>query len=337
MKILKMPNPGCMELCDIAEPENKPGFAKIKMEYCGICGSDLTAYTGRNPTVRYPVEGNGHEGIGIITEIDQNDRGLKPGDRVALEPYIPCMKCHMCKIGRYNNCTDIRVAGVHTNGMMANHVVFPIRQLHKVPDGLSPLHAALTEPLTIGLHAASRVRVAAGEFCVITGAGPIGLLAALGIKAKGATPILVDIVEDRLRFAQECGIDHVFNSSKGDLVAYLREVTGLLPQAMLECTGSPAILAAMHDYVWHGGRIALVGWPKAPVTINTIRCLQKELDICPSRNSNNQFPTALSLLANGHISADKIITKVVEMEQTEQVMKDMIANPGNYMKVVVKL
>ena len=338
MRILEMPQPEKMELCNVPEPNNKAGCAKIKMEYCGICGSDLTAYTGRNPTVKYPIEGIGHEGIGVITEIDEPSYGLKVGDRVALEPYIPCMKCHMCAVERYNNCADIRVAGVHTGGMMAEYVVFPTRLLHKVPDNLDPLAAALTEPLTIGLHAASRARVSAGETCVITGAGPIGLLAALGVKSKGATPILVDIVDARLEFARECGIDHTFNSSTGDLIEYLKAQTnGLLPQAMIDCTGSPAILAAMHDYVCHGGRIALVGWPKGPVTVNTVRCIQKELDLCPSRNSNKQFPTALSLIADNQIPTEKIITKVVSLEETMDVMLDMMANPGDYMKVVVKI
>ena len=338
MRILEMPQPEKMELCNVAEPANREGCAKIRIEYCGICGSDLTAYTGKTPTVKYPIEGIGHEGIGVITEISEPSMGLKVGDRVALEPYIPCLKCHMCAVERYNNCADIRVAGVHTGGMMADYVVFPTRLLHKVPDGLDPLDAALTEPLTIGLHAATRARVAAGEFCLITGAGPIGLLAALGVKSKGATPILVDIVDDRLHFAQECGIEKTFNSTSGDLVEYLKEVTGgLLPQAMIDCTGSPAILGAMHDYVCHGGRIAMVGWPKGPVTINTVRCTQKELDLCPSRNSNKQFPTALSLIAGGKIPTRKIITKVVELEDTEKVMLDMMAHPDHYMKVVVKL
>lgn len=337
MKILEMPAPEQMVLREVPAPENRPGCAKVRMEYCGICGSDLTAYTGRNPTVKYPVAGIGHEGIGVIEEIGDNPRGLRPGDRVALEPYIPCRKCHMCAAERFNNCTDIRVAGVHTGGMMAGTVVFPAELLHKVPDGLDPLDAALTEPLTIGLHAAARAGVSRGESCVITGAGPIGLLAALGVKSRGAEPILVDVVEDRLAFARECGIARTFNSAEGDLVSYLNEAAGGAPQAMLECTGSPVILAAMHDYVRHGGRIALVGWPKGPVTVNTVRCIQKELDIHPSRNSNKQFPTALSLIASGAVPTRKIITKVVSLEETEATMLDMMAHPGNYMKVVVKL
>ena len=305
MRILEMPAPEQLVLREVPRPELRPGCAVIRMEYCGICGSDLTAYTGKNPTVRYPVAGIGHEGIGIIEEIGENVQGLRPGDRVALEPYIPCRRCHMCAAERFNNCTDIRVAGVHTGGMMADYVVFPTAMLHKVPQGLDPLDAALTEPLTIGLHAASRAGVSPGEYCV--------------------------------QFARAGGITYTFNSAQGDLPAYLQEVAGDLPQTMLECTGSPVILAAMHDYVHHGGRIALVGWPKGPVTVNTVRCIQKELDIRPSRNSNKQFPASLSLIASGQIPTRRLITKVVELADTEAVMLDMMAHPGNYIKVVVRL
>lgn len=337
MKSLVMPAPGELELVERPEPEMQLGCAKIRMEYCGICGSDLTAYKGVNPTVRYPIDGIGHEGIGVIEEIGENDRGLKVGDRVAMEPYIPCRKCHMCAVGRFNNCADIHVAGVHTKGVMSGHIVFPVDLLYRVPDGLDPLDAALTEPLTIGLHAAARAEVKAGEYCLVSGAGPIGLLAALGVKSKGATPILLDVVQERLDFARSCGIEHTVLGGD-DLPERLKAITGgLLPQAMLECTGSPAVIGAMTEYVCHGARIALVGWPKGPVTVNTVRCIQKELDLKPSRNSNAQFPTALKLIAEGKIPTRKIITRVVRAEEAKQTMLDMMAHPGDYMKVVVRL
>ncbi len=337
MKTLELTEPGKLSLSEVPLPLAKEGAALIGMEYCGICGSDLTAYTGKNPTVRYPIHALGHEGIGVIKQIGDNAYGLKAGDRVAIEPYIPCLKCHSCAQERFNNCTDIHVAGVHTEGVMAETISFPIRQLHKLPDGMDPLTAALVEPLTIGLHAAARARVQSGEYCVITGAGPIGLLAALGLKSQGVTPILIDIMDERLAFARECGIEYAFNSRSGDPVAYLKEVTGDMPHAMLECTGSPAILASMHDYVRHGGRIALVGWPKEPVIVNTVRCIQKELDICPSRNSNKQFPAAISLIASGKVDAAKLITKVVTMDEAQATLTDMLANPKDYMKVVIDL
>ncbi len=323
---------------EIAEPELTGGHAVIKMETCGICGSDVTAYRGSNPTMKYPIKGIGHEGIGTIIEIGANEKNLKAGDRVALEPYVPDFTCHMCKSGRYNNCANLRVRGVHTDGMMVEYISHPVQLIHKLPDGLDAVKAACIEPLTIGLHGATRAKVTKGEKVVIFGAGTIGLMAAFACLSYGAVPILVDVLQKRLDFAKEIGIPYTFNSEDGEIAAYLREVTaGKLPEAMIDCTGAPVILAEMHNYVCHGGRISLVGWPKQPVTINTVRCTQKEIDIYPSRNSANKFPESIELIYSGMVPVDKMITKTIELAETENVIRDMIENPSDYLKVVVKI
>lgn len=340
MKILCQPKPGVLELKDnFPVPVRHSDTAVIKMERCGICGSDITAYRGTNPTMRYPINGLGHEGVGVIEDIaEDNAKGLKIGDRVALEPYVPCNKCHMCKAGRFNNCADIQVCGVHKDGMMAEYFEHPVQLIYKLPDELSWEHAALVEPLTIGLHAAARARVSAGEHVVIFGAGIIGLLAAFGCINYGATPILVDVLQKRLDYAKELGIPYIFNSSNGGVQDFLQKVTNKkMPEAMIDCTGAPSVLENMHDYVCHGARIALVGWPHAPVSINTVRCMQKELDICPSRNSNGKFPEAIRLITERKVPTDAIITKLIDMEQVDETIQDMIRNPSNYMKVIVKI
>ena len=338
MKALTMLEPGKLVIEEIEKPELIEGEALIKMETCGICGSDVTAYRGSNPTMKYPIQGIGHEGIGTILVIGENDKGLKAGDRVALEPYVPDFTCHMCKIGRYNNCADLHVRGVHRDGMMVEYISHPIQLTHKIPDDMDPIKAACIEPLTIGLHGATRAKVSKDEKVVIFGAGTIGLMAAFGAISYGAVPILVDVLPERLDFAKEVGIPFTFDSRNGGLVEYLLEVTdGKLPEAMIDCTGAPSILAEMHNYVCHGGRISLVGWPKGPVTINTVRCTQKEIDIYPSRNSANKFPESIQLVHSGKVPVDKMITKTIDLKDTESVIKDMIENPSDYLKVVVKI
>ncbi|MDO5135242.1 MAG: alcohol dehydrogenase catalytic domain-containing protein [Eubacteriales bacterium] len=338
MKVLCIDKPGTLEIKELEKPELKPGSAIVRIEMCGICGSDVTAYRGVNPTMKYPVNGLGHEGVGTIVEIGENEKGLKVGDRVALEPYVPCNTCHMCKEKRFNNCADIRVCGVHKDGMMAEYFLHPVQQLYKLPDSLSFTHAALIEPFTIGLHAATRARVKEGEHVVVFGAGVIGLMAAFSCISYGATPIIMDVIPERLEYARELGIPHTFLSKDGGVEEYLREITqGKLPEAMIDCTGAPVILEHMHDYVCHGGRIALVGWPHGPVSINTVRLMQKEIDICPSRNSNGKFPEAISLIQAGKIPVDSLITKVISLEETEETIQDMMKSPSKYLKVIVKI
>lgn len=338
MKVLCLPEGKRLEIKELPKPEGKPGHAVVRIYKCGICGSDVTAYKGVNPTMKYPILGLGHEGVGLIEEIGENDKGLKVGDKVALEPYISCNSCHMCKQGRFNNCADIRVCGVHKDGMMAEYFLQPVQHLYRLPDSMSLEHGVLIEPFTIGLHAIARARVVAGETVVIFGAGIIGLMAAYGCLNYGAEPIIVDIVQERLDYAKKHGIPHVFHSGKGEIKEFLREVTrGKMPEVMIDCTGAPTILEQMHDYVCHGGRIALVGWPHGPVQINTIRLMQKEIDVCPSRNSNQKFPEAMKLLHEGKIPAEQLITTTIKMEEVEDTIIKMIKNPADYLKVIVDI
>ena len=339
MRTLSIFEPGKLVMEDLPQPVLTPGNAIVKIEMCGICGSDVTAYSGKNPTMRYPVHGLGHEGVGIIVDIGENGRGLKIGDRVALEPYVPDFTCHMCRVGRFNNCADIHVCGVHKDGMMTEYFAQPVRLCYKLPDGLDFLRAALTEPLSIGLHGASRAHVTAGDKVVIFGAGTIGLMAAFACLSRDAEPFIVDVVQERLDFARDAlGMPHVFNSATGDVKDYLAEATGgTMCQAMIDCTGAAPVLANMHDYVWHGGRIALVGWPHGPVTVNQTRLMQKEIDICPSRNSCGQFPEAIRLLNEDKLPIKKLITKTIRLEETEATIRDMMAHPGNYLKVVIDI
>lgn len=338
MKVLSLIKAGELVFEDLLKLELTPGNAIIKMAACGICGSDITAYIGVNPTVRYPIKGIGHEGVGTIVEIGENTKGLKVGDRVALEPYVPCNKCHMCEVGRFNNCAGIRVCGVHKDGMMAEYISHPIQLIYKLPDNLNFNFATIVEPLTIGLHGATRARVSEGEHVVIFGAGTIGLMAAFACQSYGSIPIIIDILQARLDFARECGIPFIFNSADGGIIEYLIKVTNdKLPEAMIDCTGAASILENMHDYVCHGGRISLVGWPNSPVKINTVRCTQKELDIYPSRNSNAKFPESIKLIASGKIPVEKIITKIIGLSEVEITIKDMIANPNDYLKVIVNI
>lgn len=339
MRTLSIFTPGKLVMEDMPYPKLTPGNAIVRIEMCGICGSDVTAYSGKNPTMRYPIHGLGHEGVGVIVEIGENEQGLKVGDRVALEPYVPDFTCHMCQVGRYNNCADLHVCGVHKDGMMTEYFLHPTRLLYKLPEDMPWEKAALVEPLTIGLHGATRARVSAGEHVVIFGAGTIGLMAAFACRSYGAVPIIVDMVQQRLDFArEELGMPHVFNSREGGLEEYLLEVTGgKLCEAMIDCTGAQAVLGNMHHYVCHGGRIALIGWPHGEVTVNQTRLMQKEIDICPSRNSCGKFPEAIGLIHQGALPIHKMLTKVIELDQVEQTIQDMMVHPGDYLKVVTKI
>jgi len=333
MKAVLLEIPKKIEIVDVPEPVRKPGEALIKTKAVGICGSDIGAYHGTNPLVSYPRI-IGHEVAGEILEIDENPRGLKKGDRVIVDPYIYCRECYPCSIKRTNCCEELKVLGVHTDGGMAELITHPADMLLKVPDSMAWEHVPLAEPLTIALHAIHRTKLKAGEHIVVNGAGAIGILVSLCAIAYGAEPIIVDLVKERLDFAQSLGVKHVINPLEMDLLETIKEITnGRMAEVVVEASGANAAIRNTLDMASYAGRIAFTGWPKADTMLSTGLITKKELDIYGSRTSVGEFEEALELMASGKVNAKEILTKVVTLDELPAVLADQAEHPDRYLKV----
>lgn len=338
MKAIQIPEPLKVQCIDVPKPEPKEGQALLKIVTAGICGSDIGAFRGTNNLVSYPRI-IGHELAGIVESIPENNpKGIKPGDRVVVDPYLHCDHCYPCSIGRTNCCTTLKTLGVHTDGGMCEYFCHPAHMLVKIPEGMTWEQAAMAEPLTISLHGIHRGGVVAGEYCVIIGAGPIGLLAGMAAEAYGAHAILIDLVQERLDFAKTAGIEYVINSGKEDALKKIADITnGNMAQFVMECSGANAAIRAALDYVCNAGRITLTGWPKKETSLPTDIITKKELDIRGGRNSVREFEEVLELIHSKRVDVNKILTKVVPIEEAPATIIDIEKNPGNYMKVVVKM
>ena len=340
MKAIKLEKPwdiACVEMEKPAAPGK--GQALIRIKTAGICGSDIGAFRGTNGLVSYPRV-IGHELAGVIEAIDENDnpKGFQVGDEVIIDPYIYCGECYPCSIGRTNCCTSLKVLGVQTEGGMAEYFCHPSKLLVKKPAEMSWTLAAMAEPLTISLHGVHRGGLKAGEYCAIYGAGPIGLLAGMVAEAYGAHAILIDIVQERLDFAKELGIEYIINSGKEDPVAVVSEITGgQMAQQVMECTGANPCIRGSLDLVSNAGRITFTGWPKKETSLPTDVFTKKEIDIRGARTSAGEFEEAIDLIVSGKVDIIKILTKTVSMEEAPETITDIEKNPGNYMKVVVKV
>ena len=208
----------------------------------------------------------------------------------------------------------------------------------KMPDDMDWTDAAMAEPLTISLHGIHRGGLKAGEYCAIIGAGPIGLLAGMIAQAYGAHAILLDLVQERLDFAKELGIEYVINSGKEDAVARVKEITGGdMAQQVMECSGANAAILSTLDLVSHAGRITLTGWPPRETPIPTDVITRKEIDIRGARTSAGEFEEAIELIYTKKVDVAKILTKTITIEEAPETIRDIEKNPGNYMKVVVKV
>ena len=340
MKAIKFAEPWNVACVEQPMPEPKEGEALIKICCAAVCGSDIGAFRGTNGLVSYPRV-IGHELSGEIVSIPDdpalNPKGLKKGDRVCVDPYIYCDHCYACSIGRTNCCTSLHVLGVHVDGGMCEYFCHPANLLNKLPDGMSYEMGALAEPLTIALHGVHRGGLKSGEYCAIIGAGPIGLYAGMVAEAYGAHAIIIDLVQERLDFAKKMGIEYTVNGKEEDVVAKVMEITGEGAQLVMECSGANVMSRQSLDLVCHAGRITFTGWPKKETSLPTDLITRKEIDIRGARTSAGEFEEALELLHSGKVKLMDTVTKVIPMDEAPATIIDNEKNPGDYMKVIVKI
>lgn len=334
MKAIYLQSPGEIRVQQVPKPSRKENEVLIKVRSLGICGSDIGAYMGTNPLVSYPRI-IGHEVAGEVVEVPANETELAVGDHVVLEPYVYCGKCYPCQNGRTNCCENLTVLGVHIDGAMSEYFSHPRHLVHKVPDNIPWNLLAMVEPLTISMHAVKRSRVKKGEHVVITGSGPIGLLAAQYALTLEAIPIVVDPVDERLEFAKEIGVKYVINPVKSDAVNEIKTITnGKMAEVIIEASGNAAAIRSSIDYVAYSGRTSLVGWPKNEISLPTALFTKKELDIVGSRNSFHSFPESINLISANKVDVAAVITKTISFEEVPGLVSDIAVNPGNYLKVV---
>ncbi len=316
-------------------PRLKPGQALLKIHSAGICGSDLGAFKGSNPLVRYPRI-LGHELSGEIIEICGENNGLKVGDRVTPEPYMPCGHCYPCMIDRPNCCEALHLLGVHIDGGMSDYFAHPTNMLYKIPDSMSWEEATVVEPLTIALHCLHRGRLKKGQFVAIVGAGAIGMLAAQAAIHYGANPILIDVLDEKLKYGALFGVKYMVNSLKQSAVEYVREATnGRMAELVVEASGATEAVKSCLSLVSYAGAIAITGWPKEEIALKTELITKKELDALGSRNSHDEFPEAIDMITSGAVTANELISKQVSIEEAPDAIIEQVNHPERYLKINV--
>lgn len=309
MKTIVLDKPGAFRFTDTAPPARPgPGEALVRVRRIGICGTDLHAYRGKQPFFSYPRI-LGHE-LGVeVVEVAANNRGLAPGDRCAVEPYLNCGKCIACRRGKPNCCVELKVLGVHADGGMREAIVVPIEKLHR-SQTLSLEQLALVETLGIGAHAVSRAAPAAGEWALVIGAGPIGLSVMQFAVEAGARVIVMDINEARLNFCRRhLRVEETVVAGEGALEHIKALTGGDLPTAVFDATGNPASMAGAFDMVAHGGRLVFVGLFIGDVTFHDPHFHRREMTLLSSRNSTPaDFARIIALIEQGRIDTAPWIT-----------------------------
>ena len=267
MKVAVMNGIGKMGYTERQIPVPKDDEVLVKLEYVGICGSDMHYYEmGRiGDYVVEPPFVLGHEPGGTVVEVGKNVTHLKVGDRVALEPGKTCGKCKFCREGKYNLCPDVVFfATPPVDGVFQEYVAHEAALCFKLPDNVSTLEGALIEPLAVGFHAANQGGAHIGQKAVVFGAGCIGLVSMMALKASGVSEVyVVDIMQKRLDKAMELGADGVINSKDVDVLEKAKELTdGEGFDLAIETAGTEITTNQAIQVVRKGSNIVLVGYGK---------------------------------------------------------------------------
>lgn len=333
-----------MIIKEIGVPTAGAGQVVVKMEYVGICGSDVHYFhSGRCGS--YVVGDEefmlGHECAGTVVEAGEGCKNLKPGDRVALEPGITCGQCEYCKSGKYNLCPDVRfLATPPIAGCYEDYIAFPENMCFKLPENVSAKEGALIEPLSVGMHAANQAEVSVGDTVVIVGGGCIGLVTLLACKARGAAKIIVaDLADVRLDKAKELGASYVINSKETDIFKEVERLTeGAGADKVFETAGSPVTIAQMPYLVKRGGTITLVGMSsQEEVSFNFAQIMDKEATIKTVFRYRNVYPQAIAAVASGAIKVDGIVTHEYDLEHIQEAFEAAIHNKESLVKAVIKV
>lgn len=316
MQTITLEEPGKFSVTETKPPSGPAeGEALVRVRRVGICGTDLHAYRGRQPFFSYPRI-LGHE-LGVeIVEVGENDRGLKAGDRCAVEPYLNCGACVACRRGKPNCCANLKVLGVHVDGGMREILSVPIEKLHP-STSLTLDQLALVETLGIGAHAVSRALPEPGEWALIVGAGPIGLSVLEFALLAGVQPIVMDVNESRLRFVGEhYPVRHLVDAAN-EPEKRLGEITkGEMPTLVFDATGNPASMHCSFEFAASGGKLVYVGLFQGDVTFNDPDFHRRELTILSSRNSTpNDFRRIIGLMEEGKIDTEPWISERISCEQ----------------------
>lgn len=335
------------KVSDKPGPEMGDNEVVVRVKYASICGSDQHLYKGDfHPRTKLPFT-PGHEFAGVVHDFGKNVTGFQMGEQVAVDPIIWCGQCDACKIGHYPACEKLRLVGIDQDGGFAEYLAVPPSMLFKVPDTVSPLHAALVEVYAIGFHACARSKVKDGDRIAIYGGGKVGqcVMQAARTKTK-AKMFVVDVVEGRLEIIRKSYPDvRTINAIHEDPVKIIAEETDghgvdiafeVVGHAM-EIPGRVNPVRACVQSIRGGGVVCVLGLGDEPIPIVYKELIWKEATIIASRVSHGEFSEAIAQLQQGNLKPDALITAVMPLDQISKAFNLLEEEPDKYLKIMLDI
>ncbi|KAH8248265.1 hypothetical protein KR038_009871 [Drosophila bunnanda] len=332
-----------LRLVSPPDPEMYLGTVLLAMDSVGICGSD----------VHYLANGRigdfvltkpmiiGHEAAGVVAKLGKKVTNLKVGDRVAIEPGVPCRYCDHCKGGQYNLCTDIVFCATPPyDGNLTRYYKHAADFCFKLPDHVSMEEGALLEPLSVGVHACRRAGIGLGSKVLILGAGPIGLVTLLAAQSMGASEILItDLVQQRLDVAKELGATHTLllqrDQPAEETVKVVHQTMSGVPDKAIDCCGAESSARLAIFATRSGGVVVVVGMGAPEVKLPLINALAREIDIRGVFRYCNDYAAALALVASGKVNVKRLVTHHFDITETAEAFETSRLGKGGAIKVMI--
>jgi len=340
MKAVKLYAPGDMRLVDIEKPAPGPGEALVQVKTVGICASDVHYYRdGRigDAVVTEPII-MGHEFAGVVAEVGPGVTGIEVGDRVAVEPAIPCGECEICMAGDTNLCRSIKFCGTPPyDGSLREYIAWPADLCVPVPDSMTMSEAAMLEPLAVGVYGVEIAEPVQGRSIGILGAGAIGLSILQAAKASGCGPAYVtDPIPERLEIARKLGADAVFDANDPDVVEQVvGDSIGL--DIVFEAAGENDAVCQATEIVRPAGLVVVGGIPREDrmcVTASVVR--RKGLTIKMIRRSKDTLHRSIELVKEGKVDIASFVSHTFPVERVVDAFELAMARKDGVLRAVVE-
>jgi L-iditol 2-dehydrogenase len=342
MKAMMLTGIRKMECMEIPDPLiSNDHDVKIRMEVVGVCGSDIHYYLqGKigSQVVQYPFT-VGHEGAGTVLATGRAVTRVKPGDRIAIEPAMPCWQCDQCLAGRHHTCRKLRFLGCpgQAEGCLSEYIIMPETSCFRISPGLSLDEAAISEPLAIGVYAVKQSIPMPGSRIAVLGSGPIGMSVMLAAKAEGCERIyMTDKIDERLRLVKNSGAHWTGNPDKEDVTRMILQQEPLALDAVFECCGKQETVDQAFELLKPGGKLILVGIPEFDRwSMPVDKGRRKEIAIQNIRRQVDCVESALESMETGKIKAGLMATHHFSFPDTPEAFELVAEYRDGVMKAII--
>ena len=339
MKAWRIIEPGNLNLEEMPSRAAENKYVKVKISYSALSDTDRLIYLGQMPPKQFPIT-LGRLGVGMVSEIGADVTSVVRGDRVVIDPYVFCDACAPCRDGRFVDCLDLKMYGVHEDGFLADFAIVPEDDLFKLPDRVKDNDAIFAGHVAMAMNVVSKLNLEKGEHLVVMGASVVGILLAQVAMYYQAVPIIVDTRQDRLEIAEKLGIYYCVNSVNEDVQKKILSLTGgSMAEALCHMSFTDGPLSRSLEYVAPNGRVAIAGWSgtKPELSASFASVFARQLKVYGVSNGAKLIPAAINMLANKVVSAAPLISKEIDFASVGDTLKEQSEHPNKYIKVLVRM